>query len=305
MTIHPQYRLPFALAIALHLCLFLAFWFHAPSSNYRVAGPLADKTQIVQAHAVEDKPVMQQVAKVQKQVAAQQNMLAQQEQKAQEAQKAQEEQAAEKQVLHEKRVEQQQALALAHQTQVKEAALLAQQKALARQKKMAAQKQADDLKKAAAAKKHQLELKKQLAQKQRLQKLKALQQKILAQQMALDRKQLAADQSHSKEVQQTSNQMAGVIDQYKALILNKIGQYWLVPASADKNAQCIFAIHLAPTGAVLDVSLEKSSGDPALDNSARVAIVKASPLPVPKDPAAFDNFRELRLTVSPKNTIES
>lgn len=95
--------------------------------------------------------------------------------------------------------------------------------------------------------------------------------------------------------------VAGVVDKYKALILNAISRQWILPESANSRMSSQFRIHLAPNGAVLDVSLMRSSGDPVLDRSARDAIYKASPLPVPADTKTFNLFRDISLTVRPGN----
>lgn len=124
---------------------------------------------------------------------------------------------------------------------------------------------------------------------------KQLQQKLMQQQMSTEQQQLA--QANASHVQ-------GVVDRYKAGILRAIGQKWMVPGGANKNLSSVYLIELAPGGVVLDVKLLHSSGNAALDRSARVAIFKASPLPVPRDPALFDNFRQLRLTVSPKTVVK-
>jgi colicin import membrane protein len=52
---------------------------------------------------------------------------------------------------------------------------------------------------------------------------------------------------------------------------------------------------------VLNIKLLRSSGDAALDYSARTAVLKSAPLPVPSDPQLFEQFRELRLTVRPES----
>lgn len=58
-------------------------------------------------------------------------------------------------------------------------------------------------------------------------------------------------------------------------------------------------IRLAPDGRVLSVNVVKPSGDNGLDQSARNAILKASPLPVPKDKDILKNFTEYRFTFRP------
>jgi colicin import membrane protein len=102
-----------------------------------------------------------------------------------------------------------------------------------------------------------------------------------------------------------SRQSQGVVDKYKALIIQSIGEQWLVPLQANKKLTSELMIRLAPDGKVLDVEITKSSGDPALDSSARAAVRKASPLPVPSNPSEFEPFRQFVLKVKPENIVES
>lgn len=101
-----------------------------------------------------------------------------------------------------------------------------------------------------------------------------------------------------------SRKSQGIVNQYAALIKQSIGQHWVFPASANKNLRCKLNIRLAPNGAVLDVQVIKSSGDLALDHSARAAVFNASPLPVPKDATLFQQFRVFEMDVSPKDIID-
>ena len=102
-----------------------------------------------------------------------------------------------------------------------------------------------------------------------------------------------------------TQQMHGVVDKYKALILQTISQHWIVPTNADKKLTAELLIRLAPGGLVLDVQLIKSSGDAALDRSARAAVFNASPLPVPTDSDAFTAFRQFVLKVKPENVLHN
>lgn len=95
--------------------------------------------------------------------------------------------------------------------------------------------------------------------------------------------------------------IAGEVDRYKALIIGAISRQWILPENANTSLSSQFRIRLAPDGSVLEVSLTRSSGDSVLDHSAQSAIYKASPLPVPTDPAAFNVFRDISLTVRPQN----
>jgi colicin import membrane protein len=124
--------------------------------------------------------------------------------------------------------------------------------------------------------------------------MKALKAKSLEQQMAREAKRLAGLKTA---------QMQGIIDKYKALILQSISQHWLVPHYADRRLFAELLIRVAPGGMVLDVQVIKSSGDDTLDRSARAAVFKASPLPVPTDSNEFEPFRQFVLKVKPENVL--
>lgn len=125
--------------------------------------------------------------------------------------------------------------------------------------------------------------------------LKAQSEKALAQMMK-EQKQLAGERSQHTQ---------GVINKYKALILQAIGQQWVVPSHVDKHLSCEMLIRLAPGGVVLEVQIIKSSGDTLLDRSARAAVFRASPLPVPDDIYSFEPFRQFVLKVKPENVLEN
>ena len=119
---------------------------------------------------------------------------------------------------------------------------------------------------------------------------------------ALEQKQQQAAASQQAALTAENNaRMAGEVDKYKALIIDSISRQWILPENANGNLSSQFRIRLAPNGAVLDVSLTRSSGDAILDRSAQSAIYKASPLPVPSDPSTFNIFRDISLTVRPEN----
>lgn len=100
-----------------------------------------------------------------------------------------------------------------------------------------------------------------------------------------------------------SRQAQGEVDKYKALIIQSISEHWLVPSQVNKKLVCQLMIRVAPGGMVLDVQVTKTSGDPSLDSSARAAVLKASPLPVPTNPDAFEAFRQFTLKVKPENLL--
>ncbi|MDI1351869.1 MAG: cell envelope integrity protein TolA, partial [bacterium] len=133
---------------------------------------------------------------------------------------------------------------------------------------------------------------------------KARAEKLLAAREKADlEKKKQADAAAAEQAAQNAekqSRMAGEVDKYKALIVNAIGRNWILPEKADSTMSSQFRIRLAPNGAVLEVSLTRSSGDPLLDRSAQTAIYKASPLPVPTDAETFNLFRDISLTVRPE-----
>lgn len=148
-----------------------------------------------------------------------------------------------------------------------------------------------DLKKQAEKNKKQKQKELQMAFEKEMKEMKA---KTLQDQMLQEKKRL----SEIKE-----QKLRGVVDKYKALILQAIGQQWRVPPNANKKRFAELLIRLMPGGVVLEVQLTKSSGEEALDRSARAAVFKASPLPVPDDHDSFEPFRQFVLKVKPENII--
>ncbi len=180
--------------------------------------------------------------------------------------------------------------------------LLQKQQAIAlnllRKKQIIAQKE--------ALAKQLLEDVKKQAQLQKKLKLK-LKQSSLEADFAKELKDQAAKnlerQLHQEQVRLAGSKMQGEVNKYKALILQAISERWLVPAGVNKKLYSELLIRLAPGGAVLDVQITKSSGDIALDRSARDAVFKASPLPVPTETREFAQFRQFVLRVKPESVL--
>ena len=64
------------------------------------------------------------------------------------------------------------------------------------------------------------------------------------------------------------------------------------PPSARNGMRCLLCVALLPTGEVLQVSVEETSGNEAFDNSAVRAVFRASNLPVPEDTFLFKRVFE-------------
>jgi colicin import membrane protein len=296
MDMH-DYRKAFCIAIVLHLLILAYFSFEKTSSRpvltaetKNMAGQIQPqpseqpKPEPIQAVSVDNQELMSAVNHLKEERMRQQ----QAEQNRQNALKQQAEQA------RKQRIEEQKNLARLKSEAAKAAA--ARQKQLEEEKqhlKELAQQKQEQEKRLAEMKQQQVQLKKQ--QEQEAQKLAELTKKKTAE---LVKKQQAAAQQAAMEAANTAR-VAGEVNKYKALILNAISQQWILPQNVDSSMSSQFRIRLAPNGAVLEVALVRSSGDPILDRSAQAAIYKASPLPVPSDPATFNLFRDISLTVRP------
>ncbi|OGT06944.1 MAG: protein TolA [Gammaproteobacteria bacterium GWF2_41_13] len=244
--------------------------------------------KIVQAVTVDASKVQQTIQQIQSQAAEkhaaelmQQKQLAAQAAAAKQQRQQAEQQLAQLQVTQQKLIATQQAETAKAQQAL---AQIQQQQAQAKQQLANAQKQKQLAQAQAAAQKQADLLKQQQAQTEQ----------SLQSQIAAEEQKVAGVQS-----QETQSE----IDKYKTLVLNAIGQQWIMPSNTNKNLSLQLLIHVAPGGTVLDVQVTQSSGDAVLDRSVLTALSKASPLPVPSDPALFDQFRELHLTVRPEGLL--
>ncbi len=86
---------------------------------------------------------------------------------------------------------------------------------------------------------------------------------------------------------------SGVVDEYRALLVQTIERNWMRPPSARAGLQCTLYVTQAPGGTVVDVKLGACNGDQAVRESITTAVYRASPLPAPRDPRAFERRLEI------------
>lgn len=140
---------------------------------------------------------------------------------------------------------------------------------------------------------------------------KAQQQAVLKQQQKANEQkqlQLAAEKSLQQQLTQQATQLDQAKQQqinsqlakYTELIRQAIGQEWIIPPNINPALYCVLEIKLAAGGVVSNVTIKQSSGDPILDRSAVTAVYRASPLPVPSDPALFKQMQDINLKVQPQ-----
>lgn len=87
---------------------------------------------------------------------------------------------------------------------------------------------------------------------------------------------------------------AGLLEQYKTAIAQKVMRAWIRPSSAQAGLDCTVRVEQIPGGEVVRVDIVACNGDDVVRRSIEAAVLKASPLPPPPDPALFDRILEFK-----------
>lgn len=318
MNLSRSYKNALIVALALHLSIAMVLLID-PSSNQPPVLELTKNPDMIQAQASQSTPQPEPIKAVSvdaSEVMKTVNHLKEQRAQQVAAEKTRQQQL-QKQVdlARKERLQEQQRLqqlkneaekvAIAHKKQMEEEKKhleqVAQQK-VAEEKRLADMKkqQQEEAKKLAELKKKQDRAKAETTKAETQRLAEAKQQREAKEHADAEQKRQQAAKQAAMNAERTAR-VAGEVDRYKALIIGAISRQWILPENAQNNLSSEFRIRLAPDGSVLEVSLSRSSGDSVLDHSAQSAIYKASPLPVPTDPDAFNTFRDINLTVRPEN----
>ena len=289
-----------AISLFMHTAVICFLVFNFIDTPIRASHGLLSPPPIVHAVTVNSEQVDAELSAIKKREQQKQQAerarLKQQEQQAQEAlQKKRQAQA--DLVRLKKELEKQEKQRLTAQAQK----VKMQRELEALRKKQAAEQLAADAKQVAEKKRKE----EALAQKQAAVKAAQQAKAQAAEQKRITQEAEAALQQAAEQEQQqrVSQEVQREIDRYKVMIIQAISQNWLLPSHIDRSQSCELFIRLAPGGTVLEVRLQRSSGNAALDRSAQAAVLKASPLPVPKDLNLFERFHELSLTVKPEKSV--
>lgn len=103
----------------------------------------------------------------------------------------------------------------------------------------------------------------------------------------------------------TAEQDEQLVGSYSAYVRDRIVNNWSRPPSARKDMEVVLSIQLVPTGRVVAVAVEKSSGSTAFDRSAEQAVYKVERFDKLQElsqtnPRVFENtFRRFRLVFTP------
>ncbi len=141
------------------------------------------------------------------------------------------------------------------------------------------------------------------AERKRVQEIERKQQEEAERRKAADDARL--QQQRESELQnqieeeegRSQAENAGLLNQYIAMIEQRIVRNWNRPPSARSGLECRVRVAQTPGGTVLSVQIEQCNGDAAVKQSIEAAVMRSSPLPPPPDPRLFE--RNLVLVFRP------
>ncbi len=291
----------FLLSLLVHVALLASLavsleWTTPPSP------PQAEAVEVIQAKAVDESQVHAEIERLtaqerqrQEQEAARQRQLEEQARKAQETLAREKRRLAEleekRRLEEEKRRQELERLrALKRKKEEEQKRLIKlkeQQEAEARRLKAIEEKR----KKEEEAKRRAEEARKKAEQKAAEERRRRQREEALRRKLAEEEKRLQAERARKAQM---------LVERYKGIIRQKVERNWRRPVGVPEGLSCVVRVKLLPSGDVGEVTIVKSSGNAPFDASVKRAVMKASPLPLPKDRDLFPYFRELEFVFAPK-----
>lgn len=234
------------------------------------------------ARQAQPKPPAEDPVRKQQEEAAKQRELERQQQE----QAKQQETERQEQLKQEKLKEQQRQDQLRLDADAKQRTFQEQQRAQAVQKQQELQRQAGEQE--AKRQQQQAAEQKRIAEIQ--QKQREAEQKRQAEADAKAQTTRESELRQQLEQEEGRNQAvdAGLLNQYVALLNQRVERNWTKPPSAKQGLECEVKVTQATGGTVLSVTVGRCNGDAAVRQSIEAAVLRSSPLPAPPDPRLFD-----------------
>lgn len=98
---------------------------------------------------------------------------------------------------------------------------------------------------------------------------------------------------------ETERAAANALSAAAGRIRSAIEANWRRPGESLRGLKVVIELRVGRTGAVQKARIVESSGDDRFDESAELAIQKASPLPIPEEPEYYDHIKEFRIEFNP------
>jgi len=285
------YKKPFLYALAVHLGVVLVLSINLRFSPHTVSAPPAPPSDVVQATAVDETKVQKEIDKIR---------ASEQRQKQREAahQRALEHKA--KEAERKRRVEEQRLAKLKKDREVQAVKKREEAKHLAelQQKKQQETKHLADLEKQKQQEAEHLAKLQEEARKAEDEKRRQAEQEARRKQIEEEEKRLKAEQVQVEAATRARNQAESL--RFIAQMQTKVERNWINPRSGQVGLECVVRVRLNSEGKVLLAQVVQGSGNEVFDRSVEQAVLKASPLPLPKDPTIMEGFPELRFKFKPE-----
>lgn len=110
---------------------------------------------------------------------------------------------------------------------------------------------------------------------------------------ARKRAEREADLRRSLEAEERARAASGAGAHWRDLIRAKIMGEWRRPPTARAGIECVVQVTQVPGGEVVAARILSCNGDAAVRQSIELAVMNASPLPPPPDPALFERNLEV------------
>ena len=270
-------------SLALHVVVITALVVNFDAERPPVFKP-QPRENIVEAVTVDEKEVEKELQRLREQELEKQRAMEKKlkdlEEQASAVEKQRKEEEQKKQAAERKRKEEEQRKAEAERKRKEEERRTEDERRRIEQEKLKAQaelKRIEEENRKAQAEQARLEEEKRKAEAER--KRQEEEKRKQAEAEAL-RKQLAQEQRGKDKI--TLQNIVAEIYQVVTGNFNKTG--------LPKGLECVLSVHTVPGGEVINVAVNKSSGNEVFDRRAVTAVEKASPLPLPADPAVFERL---------------
>ena len=274
----------FVYSLALHVVVITALVVNFDAERQPVFKPRPQEN-IVEAVTVDEKAVEEELQRLREQELEKQRAMEKKlkdlEQQASAVEKKRKEEEKKKQAAERKRKEEENRKAEAERERKEEERRTATERERIKQEKLKAQAELKRIKeknRRAQAEQARIEEEKRKAEAERKRKEEEKRKKEAEE---AQRKQLAQEQQDQDK--KTLQNIVAEIYQVVTGNFNKTG--------LPKGLECVLSVQTVPGGEVISVTVNKSSGNEVFDRRAVTALEKASPLPLPADPATLDRLR--------------
>ncbi len=291
----PSWTPPFLKALALHGAIIAVLFWRWQSQPEPVVAPLSPAPEVIEATALDEAQVEAELERIKAQEAA-----------ARQAEQARQEKLKRQRMAEERRLRELKRKQQKEKKTLQQLAEAKRKKAREEARRLAELKKRQQEEKARLAK---LEKARREAEKKRLEEQKKKREeeerkKRLAEekkrQQEEAKRQAEAEALRQQQLAQQRQRINRQAAEATAKVKQKVERYWLKPASYQSGLSCTIQVRVIPGGEVVEAKVIQSSGDRAFDRSAEVAVRKASPLPIPDDPALFSRFREFKFIFKPE-----